>query len=86
MKKESIEDKYIKNLIDKKVKVSLATIDGLYYQGFIVGMSENSILFKDKFDQELMFFFKDIRRIVPYKDNKKSRLNKGGEGEGSSGS
>ena len=71
MKKESLEDKYIKNLIERKVKVSLATIDGLYYQGFIIGMSENSILFKDKFKQELMFFFKDIRRIVPFRDNEK---------------
>ena len=65
------EDEYIENLISKKIKVNLTLDNNFHYTGFIVGMSKNSILFRDKFDQEHMFFIKDIRRILTINNHKK---------------
>ena len=59
------EDKeYIKTLIEGKKKIILTMSDEKTYTGFIVGISENSFLFKDKFNQDILFYIKDLRRIL----------------------
>jgi len=67
------DDKWIEKLISEKKKVEITTQDAHYYTGVIVGMSENSILFLDKFNQELMFYMRDIRRIIVLNNNGKKR-------------
>ena len=64
MYKNFQDDEYIKKLIEGKKKILLTMNDARTYQGIIVGMSHNSILFVDKFNQEIMFYMKDIRRIL----------------------
>ena len=58
------EDKYIEKLISEKKKVQINLSEGFVYSGFIVGMSGNSILFLDKFSQELIIWIRDIKRII----------------------
>jgi len=66
MYKNFKEDKFIEKLIFEKKKVKISLQEGFAYVGFVIGMSENSILFKDKFEQEMMIFMKDIRRILVF--------------------
>jgi len=65
------DEKYIKKLIEAKKKVILTTNDAWTYTGVIVGMSENSILFIDKFGSEILFYMNDIRRILVTNGNYK---------------
>lgn len=58
------EDKYLEKLRSEKKKILLTLNTGHTYTGFIVGLSPNSFLFVDKYDQEMMFWIKDIRRIL----------------------
>ena len=58
------DEKYIKKLIEGKKKILLTMNDAWTYTGIIKGMSSNSILFRDKFNQEIMLYIKDIRRIL----------------------
>jgi len=69
------DDEYIKKLIEAKKKILLTMNDARTYQGIIIGMSPNSILFVDKFNQEIMFYINDIRRILVLNGNYK----KGGQ-------
>lgn len=62
---ENFKDKkFIKKLIEGRKKIILTMNDARTYTGVIVGMSKNSMLFKDKFAQEIMFYIADIRRIL----------------------
>ena len=72
MYKNFKEDKFIEKLISEKKKVKISLQEGFVYTGFVVGMSENSILFQDKFKQEMMIFMKDIRRILVFNSEGKN--------------
>jgi len=76
------QDEWIKKLILEGKRVQINLNEGFVYTGIIAGMSPNSILFKDKFGQEIMIFIKDIKRILVLNgDGKKN----GNGGEGSNG-
>ena len=64
MEKDFEDKEYIKTLIEGKKKIILTMSDEKTYTGFIVGISENSFLFKDKFNQDILFYIKDLRRIL----------------------
>jgi len=65
------DDEYIKKLIEEKKQIILTMNDARTYTGFIIGMSENSILFIDKFGSEILFYMNDIRRILVLNGNYK---------------
>jgi len=58
------EDEYLKKLHSEKKKILLSMNTDFTYTGFIIGVSKNSFLFKDKFNQEMMFWIKDIKRLL----------------------
>ena len=65
------DEEYIKKLIEEKKQIILTMNDARTYTGFIIGMSENSILFIDKFGSEILFYMNDIRRILVINGNYK---------------
>jgi len=67
------EDKYIEKLISEKKRVQINLNEGFVYSGHIIGLSTNSLLFVDKFGQELMIFIKDIKRILALNSDGKKK-------------
>jgi len=65
------DEEYIKKLIEEKKQIILTMNDARTYTGVIVGISENSILFIDKFGSEILFYMNDIRRILVTNGNYK---------------
>ena len=68
--KEEIE--FIKNLIDEKIKVDISTIGNYFYQGIITGVSKNSIILIDKYNEDVMVFLSDIKKIARYREKEKT--------------
>ncbi|MAG38095.1 hypothetical protein CMI45_01770 [Candidatus Pacearchaeota archaeon] len=53
-----------------RVKINLK--NGLFYTGFIILLEEGSLLFKDKFGQEIPIDLDSISYVVPVKNGYKN--------------
>jgi len=73
MDKKFNNNEYLKKLIEGRKKIILTMNDQRTYTGFIVGVSKNSFLFMDKFNQEILFYINDIRRILVTNGEEKIR-------------
>jgi len=62
-----MEAEYLRRYLNKKVH--LINKDGLHYNGKIVEVGDDSIVFLDKFNKELLFDFDAIRELHPLEDD-----------------
>jgi len=74
-----MKEEIIARFIEEKRKVCISLKTGSFYKGFILVLGDNSVLFKDKFGDEMMFSLDIIESIVPARDNEDKEKSKGKE-------
>lgn len=60
-----MEKKYLTNFYENKVKVKLNLKNGKFYTGIIIELGEHSLVFLDKYNNQIPFDYDSIAYVDP---------------------
>ena len=59
--------------VEPKTKVNLSLKNGTFYNGFILIVGDDSLLFLDKYNSEIMISLDAINVVAPFRENGKKK-------------
>jgi len=60
-----MDKKHLKKILEEKSKVKINLKNGFFYTGHIISVDDSSLLFKDKFGEEIPIDIDSISYVIP---------------------
>ena len=69
-----MDKKYLERYLENKVRIKINLKNGYFYEGVILSIENNIVLFRDKYSDEIPIDLDSISYVIPVKNGGRNEI------------
>ena len=69
-----MDKKYLERYLENKIRIKINLKNGYFYEGIILSIEDNTVLFRDKYGEEIPIDLSSVSYIIPVKNGGRNEI------------
>ena len=69
-----MDKKYLERYLENKIRIKINLKNGYFYEGIILSIEDNTVLFRDKYGEEIPIDLSSVSYIIPDKNGGRNEI------------